>query len=260
LVIGLVEFSWAGSTLAGIPLVAVLIDRFGWRSPFFLLGAFGLLGCIAVWRIITADSKTGLTWESAGSIWKTWRLLVNERSALGAIGFAFFTSIANDNLFVVYGAWLEKSFFVSVLALGLGTGVIGLAELVGESLTAAFSDRIGLKRSAIAGQFLCAIAYCALPVFGFSLTAALCGLFAIFLIYEFTIVTALSLCTELMPALRATMMSSFFAAAGIGRVLGALIGGHIWLKGGIEMTGMVSALFSGLGLLSLAWGLRGWGK
>jgi len=54
------------------------------------------------------------------------------------------------------------------------------------------------------------------------------------------------------------MMSGFFAAAGIGRVVGALIGAPVWLKGGILMTGFVSAAISCLGLLFLVWGLKGW--
>jgi len=36
LVVGLVEFSWAGSTLVGIPLIAIIIDRLDWRAPFLL--------------------------------------------------------------------------------------------------------------------------------------------------------------------------------------------------------------------------------
>ena len=68
----------------------------------------------------------------------------------------------------------------------------------------------------------------------------------------------LSFCTELLPGLRATMMSGFLAAAGVGRVVGALIGGPIWLAGGILMTGAVSAVMSSLGLLSLIWGLWDW--
>ena len=36
LAIGLLEFSWAGSTLLGIPLIGLLIDRWGWRLIFFL--------------------------------------------------------------------------------------------------------------------------------------------------------------------------------------------------------------------------------
>jgi predicted MFS family arabinose efflux permease len=87
---------------------------------------------------------------------------------------------------------------------------------------------------------------------------SLVGLFFIFLTYEFTIVSALSLCTELLPGLRATMMSGFLATAGFGRVIGALMGGPVWLAGGIFMTGVVSAAISGLGLLCLLWGLWGW--
>jgi predicted MFS family arabinose efflux permease len=49
------------------------------------------------------------------------------------------------DLFVVYGAWLEKVFNVSIVALGIATGVIGIAELVGEILVATISDRFGLK-------------------------------------------------------------------------------------------------------------------
>jgi predicted MFS family arabinose efflux permease len=54
------------------------------------------------------------------------------------------------------------------------------------------------------------------------------------------------------------MMSGFLAAAGFGRVIGALMGGPVWLAGGILMTGAVSAVMSGIGLLCLIWGLRGW--
>ena len=67
-----------------------------------------------------------------------------------------------------------------------------------------------------------------------------------------------SLSTELLPGARATMMSGFLASAGAGRVIGALIGGPVWLAGGIVATGLVSASVTGLGLASLAWGLRRW--
>jgi len=46
---------------------------------------------------------------------------------------------------VVYGAWLGKAFNVSIAALGIATGAIGIAELVGEVLVATISDRFGLK-------------------------------------------------------------------------------------------------------------------
>jgi DHA1 family inner membrane transport protein len=147
---------------------------------------------------------------------------------------------------------------LSIVALGLGTSIIGFAELSGESLTASISDRLGLKHAVASGMALCIIGYIALPLLGQTLFFSLSGLFLIFLTFEFTIVSALSLCTELMPGLRATMMSGFLAAAGLGRVAGALIGGPVWIAGGIPMTGIVSGALSGLGLASLIWGLWGW--
>ena len=258
LVIGVLEFSWAGSTLLGIPLVGLLIEHMGWRAPFFAMGGLGLLGIAALGILMPKDGKKSIRHQTAAGLWSAWRRLGQERAALGAIGFAFFVSAANDNLFVVYGAWLEKSFNLSILALGLGTSIIGVAELSGESLTAAISDRLGLKRSVGVGLALCIISYGVLPLLCQTLPPALGGLFLIFLTYEFTIVSALSLCTELLPGSRATMMSGFLAAAGIGRVVGALIGVPVWLKGGIQMTGFVSAAISCLGLLFLVWGLKGW--
>lgn len=257
LVIGLIEYSWSASTLAGIPLIALLIDRFGWRSPFFVLGGLSLMGMIMLAIIIPRDNKKNTSHHSM-NLWSAWRRLLKKRTALGAIGFAFFISAANDNLFVVYGAWLEQSYGLSIIALGMSTGLIGIAELSGETLTAAFADRFGLKRTVLSALTLCLISYGILPFLGLTMPLALTGLFFIFLTFEFAIVTSMSLFTELFPEYRATMMSGFFAAAGMGRIAGALMGGHVWLTGGISATGLASAAVTGLGLVSLVWGLYGW--
>ncbi|MBE9543715.1 MAG: hypothetical protein IMF02_04430, partial [Proteobacteria bacterium] len=76
--------------------------------------------------------------------------------------------------------------------------------------------------------------------------------------FEFMIVASVSMATELLPEARATMMATYLAAAGLGRVAGALIGGPVWLTGGILATSMVSALISALALVTLIWGLQGW--
>jgi MFS transporter, DHA1 family, inner membrane transport protein len=258
LFIGLIEFSWAGSTLVGVPLTGLLIGSVGWRAPFFGMAGVGLVGIAALKILIPKENEKTIAYQSPASLLNAWRRLGRERAALGALGFGFFACAANDNLFVVYGAWLEKSFDLSIVALGFGTSVIGIAELSGESLTASISDRLGLKHAVAAGMALCIICYIVLPLLDQTLFLSLGGLFLVFLTFEFTIVSALSLCTELLPGLRATMMSGFLAAAGMGRVAGALIGGPVWLAGGISMTGMVSGAMSGLALAALIWGLRGW--
>ena len=95
---------------------------------------------------------------------------------------------------------------------------------------------------------------------GNSLTGALVGLFAIFAAFEFTIVNCLSLATELLPGHRATMMSGFFVAAGLGRVCGALLGVPIWQAGGIETVGFAAAGATLLALLCLNRGLARWAR
>jgi len=209
-------------------------------------------------RLLDIKTKPRTRRSSGQSVWKAWRQISKEKAALGALACSFFIGIANDNLFVIYGVWLEQSFQLSVIALGLGTGLIGVAELLGELSTAALADRVGLKRAVFGGFLLSVLNYLSLPFLDRSLTLSLGGLFILILVFEFGVVAFASLCTELMPQWRATMMSTFLAAAGIGRMVGALIGGPVWLAWGIWGTATASAAISGLGLTALFWGLRGW--
>ena len=258
--IGLMEISWAGSTLLGIPLIALLIDRAGWSSPFFVMGMIGILGAFAVALVFPANRRGLSESTPLQSYSKILQILVQDKSALGVMAYVFFLSAAIDNLFVVYGAWLEKAFDVGIVVLGLGTSVIGVAELLGEIMVASISDRFGLKRVVTAGITLCIMTYVLLPVVSQSFYLALAALFVHFLFFEFTIISSLALCTELRPEMRATMIAGFTAAAGLGRIAGALAGGPVWLSGGIGTTCMISAGLTVLALISLRWGLSGWDK
>ncbi len=184
--------------------------------------------------------------------------LFRKKSSVGMLGFSFFVSAANDNLFVIYGAWFEKTFDMSLIALGFGAAVIGAAELSGEFLTAFVSDRIGLKRAVLAGTVLSTCCYLPLPFCDAYLPFALTVIFLIFLTYEFTIVSSLSLCTELLPQSRATMMSGFLAASGMGRVAGALFGGPLWTAFGISGVAVVSAVSGVLAAVFFVWGMKKW--
>ena len=261
--VGFIEMSWAGSSLIGIPAVGLMMQWAGWQAAFWLLGGLGVFCLAGVYHVLPLDDKSGNQIERKDKRRLTigvWKEFIHNRPALGMIGFGFFFSVANDNLFVVFGAWMESAFGLGLSSLGFATAVIGAAELMGEVLTVLFSDRVGLRRAALIGAILTTVAYLLLMGTAQNLTLALVALFIVFLTFEFTIVTCLSLSTELHPSARATMMAGYYAFAAFGRVVGALSGGMIWTFLGWHSVCLFSATMNALGVISLVWGTWHWKK
>ncbi|WP_457553697.1 MFS transporter [Desulfobacula sp.] len=250
-IIGITELSWAGSTLFGIPLAGLVIERFSWQTPFLIIGGLSLVCFFIILTIMPKDKNKAKPSESKARMMTNWKIIIKNRKVLGILSFVFFMSLANDNLFVIYGAWLEQSYNLSLAAIGFGTILIGLSEVLGEGCTVFFSDRIGLKKSIIIGISLCMGAYFLLPALDAGLAYVLAGLFLVFLTFEFTIVTSMSLTTELVPELRASTMSAFFAIAGIGRVAGAFLGGIIWSNFGLLPICLISGFCTFAALISI---------
>jgi MFS transporter, DHA1 family, inner membrane transport protein len=257
-VVGVIETAWAGSTLIGIPALALIIDHVGLRNSFIVMGLLGGLCWLAIPFFIPPDQGEDSAGRTRVSLLAMLARLVRIRSAAGMLIFGFFISVANDGLFVVYGAWFEQDFHIGIVALGFSTVAIGSAELLGESLVALFSDRIGIKRATIGGFSLAACAYLLLPIIGQTLSLAMVGMFLLFFCYEFAIVSSFSLSTELVPEARATMMAGFYATAGVGRMVGVLLGGLAWQVGGIHLVCWLAAGSTVCGVVALLWGLRGW--
>ncbi|MCG8685360.1 MAG: MFS transporter [Desulfobacterales bacterium] len=257
--IGIMEIAWAGATLAGIPLTGILIERYSWQTPFWVLGFLSLVCFFLLLKLIPGqrkdESEIKRVKTEQSSILANWKTIIQDRKVLGMLGFVFFMSLANDNLFVIYGAWLEDSYGLSLTAIGFGTILIGMAEILGEGMTALFSDRIGLKKSVAVGTAVTALAYLMLPLSDIGLEFVLTGLFILFFCFEFTIVSSMSLGTELVPELRAATMSSYYAVGGIGRVIGAFAGGLVWSGFGIWGICLLSGICSALALVAILVGL-----
>lgn len=256
--IGFSETSWAGSTLVGIPLLGLSIEYFGLQASFIILACCSTLGYVILRTNFPMDEKSQEKSEGLFTILTAIRGLLRIRQACGMLLFGFWISFANDCLFVTYGVWFEHDFHVGLVSLGFSTVAIGLAELAGESFTAFFADKLGLKRALFIGLCLAIMMYILLPLIGVSLFWAMVGLFLIFTAFEFTIVTSFSLSTELVPTSRATMMAGFYAAAGLGRMIGVLVGNYMWNAGGIMGVSFSSAFLTFLGLISLTWGVKEW--
>ncbi|MCA1794263.1 MAG: MFS transporter [Desulfotignum sp.] len=239
--IGITELAWAGATLLGIPLAGLAIQKFSFQTPFLAIGILGMACFFLIFRLMPEDGPADKKKRATNAmVIANWKLIMQNRQVLGILGFAFFMALGSDTLFVVYGAWLEQSYGLSLAAIGLGTILIGIAEVAGEAITAFFSDRVGLLRTIFIGMVLTAGAYFLLPALDRGVPHVLGGLFLVFLCFEFTIVTAMGLATELMPELRASTMSAFYAIGGLGRVAGAFCGGMLWSHTGILAISLIA--------------------
>jgi DHA1 family inner membrane transport protein len=256
LVIGLIETSWAASTLVGIPLVGFLIAWRGWRTPFAVMGLAALVGMLLIALRLPSETRHRTRYRHGADLRRAWGRLFWDPKARAMLAVAFLVSMANDGIFVIYGAWLEQQFQLNVTQLGLGTSVIGMAELGGEFMTVGLADRMGKERALLLGIGLSLAGYLILPWTGRALPLALGGLFALFIAVEFTFVTALSMATEILPDQRATMMSGMLAVAGLGRMAGAVAGGALWVSQGTLAVALMSALLCGVAGLAMAFGRR----
>ena len=99
--------------------------------------------------------------------------------------------------------------------------MIGISELGGEGLVAAFVDRLGKPRAIPIGLLTNSLAALSLPFIGRTEAGALTGLFFFYISFEFTLVRCIPLMTEILPGARATLMSFNVAALSLGRALGA---------------------------------------
>ncbi len=228
LAIALTEFGWSGAFLLGMPLVGWLIARAGWRAPFPVLAAVGLMVMAALWWMLPSDS---VPLSGRPTFSKAVRAVLARPSALAALAASLVVSTAYDTVAIVFGAWLEQSFGLHVIALGAVSALIGVAEFSGEGVVAGFSDRLGKRRTVVLGIAFAAIGCLTLPLISRTLPGALISLFLIYITFEIAIVSAIPMMTELVPGARATVMAGNVAALSLGRALGASLGPALFSLG-----------------------------
>jgi predicted MFS family arabinose efflux permease len=244
LAIAVTELGWSGAGLVGMPLVGWLIAATDWSAPFPVLAFLGLIGLTLLWRILPPDTKSpgrqrgllqGLAQVAAFT------------PAVAGLSVSFITTVANESVNIVYGAWLEDAFGLQVVALGAASTVIGLAELSGEGLVAAVSDRLGKRRLVALFIVANALSCLTIPWLGTSVPGALVSLFLFYISFEIVIVASIPLMTEILPSARATVMAANVAALSLGRAVGAPLGPRLFHQG----LGSNVALSAGLDVLAL---------
>ncbi|HEY5270771.1 MAG TPA: MFS transporter [Anaerolineales bacterium] len=222
--IAVTEFGWSLAFILGIPLMGFLIARSGWMAPFPL---FVLLGCIifiALFFLLPKEGSSSVVHDPSSNF----RLVLTFAPALAGLAVGLFASAANEVVNLIFGVWLEDAFGLQIAALGAASAVIGLSELGGEGLVAAFVDRLGKPRAIGLGLAANCLAALALLFLGRTQAGALVGLFFFYITFEFTLVSIIPLMTELLPSARATLMAFNVAALSLGRALGDLLAPRLY--------------------------------
>lgn len=246
--IGITELAWAGALMLGAPLAGFLLGVASLQAVYVMIMALNLLG-LAITALLVPDDFA----EQSQATRRTLRLadvvgMLRHPIAGAALLFSVALYAANEMLFIVYGDWMEQTFDLELAQLGLFTVSIAVAEVIGESAVVLYSDKIGKRRMVLVGTLVSSLGYFVLPVLGFSLVAAMIGLFVIFIAVEIAIVSAIPIFTEVLPQSRALMMSSNVAAQATGRFGGAFLGASLYSAMGF---GVVGGVAMGIGLLAL---------
>lgn len=243
--LAVLEMTWAGGLLIGAPVAGWLIDRAGWRAPFW---AIAVLSALALWlrgRILEPDG--GDRDEANGPM--EW-----DRSAVVLLIVIALFSAASEVVFVVFGAWLEIEFGFSLVALGGTAVLVALVEFTSEGSTSAFTDRIGKRRAVAVGLVVAAAGFGSLAFLSESYVWGLGALLVGIGGFEFTVVSSIPLASEVRPAGRARYLSWMIVAISLGRGSGAALGSPIFGAAGIGGNAVIAAIANVVAaVLLLSW-------
>jgi len=254
--LGITELSWSATWLA-MPLSGWLIDHVSWRAPFWVITAMGVVGWWLTRRVLAFDLATrgeNVPLEAIlKGLLRSFRRLRNDRQAWLALMITALLMLAQDNIVVVYGVWMEDTFGLTVTALGVVSLVIGAAEAVAELGAALFSDRLGKRRAVFLGLIVTASGYWLLPRLTGNLVVALVGTAFVVLAFEFSIVSFIPLVSGLSATARGTLMSLNATAFSAGRMVAAPMAVALYRPRDLSRNGLMSAAICLLllGLLSL---------
>jgi predicted MFS family arabinose efflux permease len=240
--LGTFETAWALSLLLGATGIAALIEAFGWRGPFVALAIANAAAFVAVVAFVSPDRATSRAdAPPAGRI---------PRSAWMTLAGSAMIAASSISVFVVSGAWLEDRHGVSTAGLGFVATGFGAAELVASTSAAAFSDRIGLRRSVLIGLSVLGLGLVIAAGSGPSTVLAITGLIVFLMGFEFAFVTSLSLVTEAAPLARGRAIGAGSALGTTARSAAVLATGLLYdgigVGGSFALSAAAAAIAAGL--------------
>jgi MFS transporter, DHA1 family, inner membrane transport protein len=246
-VIGLTETSWALGLLVGVTIMGLVTAATSWRFGY-ALGAVAVVALAAyVARTLPDDPKGQSHAERRAAAGK-----VGRRGWVIAVGM-FCLMAASQSLFVTFSGWLRDHYGlsdtgVSVVAFGLGFG-----ELFSSLSAARFSDRWGKERATAIGAGIMIPAALLLALGAHSaLLVGLPLLVVAIAAFEFAVVSAIPLATEIVPGAPARGLALTLGFGTFGRATCSVVATRLYVHHGMAWPAVMCACFA-TGMVLAMW-------
>lgn len=238
-VVGLTETSWAFGLLIGVSAMGLATAAGGFRLGF-LTGAAGVVVLAVLVRRSLPDDQHSVRTARRGAGVGGPPGKVDRRGWTVIVG-AVTLMAASQNLFVTFGSWLEDSFGFGAAGISAVVFGLGLGELLASVTSAGRTDRWGKEWSTAMGALAMVPATLALSVWNDHL-----GLGLVFLViaiggFEFSIVSALAIGSQLVPGSPARGLALMIGGGTLGRAIASVPATRLYERSGIGWPAVICA-------------------
>ena len=262
--LGFVETSWALSGLIGVSLTGLMIERWGWRVPFFVLGIGLMIGCVVLgkWDFIDgthqATPKPSTIEPEAllKRLRSVFSLGPDNRSTWSTVLVMGLVGFSGMHASIMYGTWLHAEYSLGAARLGIVALFIGVADLSGSVLVSLAGDRLGRRATLLLGIAGSIAAYSLLPLFNRGLVISVVGITAFRLCFEVSTVACAPLLSELATRQRAKAFAVGLLFGFGGYSVASLTGPAAYASHGVLGLGVVSAATSVVSLVVVLFLIR----
>jgi DHA1 family inner membrane transport protein len=265
-VVGLTEISWAGGLLVGVPIMGLVAGITSWRGGYIVAGlAVLVLAGLVSKRLeesphpatpapvatVAAVAAAGPAGGADLSRPPRRRRRLNSRLLAVIVSFGCLMGAAQC-AFVTFGSWLEDDFGATAGGLAAASFGLGVVELIASTSSVRLTDQWGKRRSVASGAavmvptgiLMIGPGQGSLPI-----GLALLGLYI--LGFEFAVVSALSLASNLVPGRASTGIGFLFGAGTLGRAATNVLATKLYEGSGVGAAFLLGAALATACVISL---------
>ncbi|MBV7337338.1 MFS transporter [Chloroflexi bacterium TSY] len=247
--LGMLEYTYALTSIVVLPIFGWLMGWTSWRSPFLLTGILTLVTILGFYQLpcVTSGTKSNTSSSAIETVRDFLDFGANWRSATAVLASDSLTKMSGILLNINFGTWLAREYGLGIENLGQVAFILGVADICGSGLVSIFGDRIGKQRSVLTAAALGVFFYGALPLWNQGMVFALIGIVLARWTFEFSIVSHIVLASEQAPMQRGKMMTMRMGLGFFTGIIGAIVGPMLYERfgvWGISIPGAVSMLSS----------------